>query len=213
MGTLFVDKLDPQSGTSLELGSSGDTVSVPSGATLDVPSGATLDVTGATVSGLSTEVNTPYFQMQRTGSNQTTSDGTYTKIQFNSSILDSDSGVDASTDYDYTIPSGKGGKYLITTSAFVSKGTGNNAIYYYGLDIRKNNQRVAEAFLDMRNPSNSISDISQQLSQTCTAVLNLAAGDVITSGAEVFTNGNSNILIKYGAHLLTYMQGFRITAS
>ena len=55
---------------------------------------------------------------------------------------------------------------------FCIKGTGNNAIYYYGLDIRKNNQRVAEAFLDMRNPSNSISDISQQLSQTCTAVLN-----------------------------------------
>ena len=34
MGTLFVDKLDPQSGTSLELGSSGDTITIPSGATL-----------------------------------------------------------------------------------------------------------------------------------------------------------------------------------
>ena len=33
MGTLFVDKLDPQSGTSLELGSSGDTVSLGSGVT------------------------------------------------------------------------------------------------------------------------------------------------------------------------------------
>ena len=35
MGTLFVDKLDPQSGTSLEIGSSGDTITVPSGATID----------------------------------------------------------------------------------------------------------------------------------------------------------------------------------
>ena len=34
MGTLFVDKLDPQSGTSLEIGSSGDTVTIPSGATI-----------------------------------------------------------------------------------------------------------------------------------------------------------------------------------
>ena len=34
MGTLFVDKLDPQSGTSLELGSNGDTVNIPSGVTL-----------------------------------------------------------------------------------------------------------------------------------------------------------------------------------
>jgi hypothetical protein len=33
---LKVDKLDPQSGTALEIGTSGDTVSVPSGATLDI---------------------------------------------------------------------------------------------------------------------------------------------------------------------------------
>ncbi|MDP6585473.1 MAG: hypothetical protein QF535_12520 [Anaerolineales bacterium] len=35
---LKVDKLDPQSGTALEIGSSGDTISVPSGATLDISS-------------------------------------------------------------------------------------------------------------------------------------------------------------------------------
>ena len=34
MGTLFADKLDPQSGTSLEIGSSGDTITIPSGATI-----------------------------------------------------------------------------------------------------------------------------------------------------------------------------------
>ena len=53
MATLFVDKVDPQSGTSLEIGSNGDTISVPSGATLDIASGATLDTTGATVTGIS----------------------------------------------------------------------------------------------------------------------------------------------------------------
>ena len=35
---LKVDKLDPQSGTDLEIGTSGDTVSIPSGATLDISS-------------------------------------------------------------------------------------------------------------------------------------------------------------------------------
>ena len=35
---LKVDKLDPQSGTALEIGTSGDTVSIPSGATLDISS-------------------------------------------------------------------------------------------------------------------------------------------------------------------------------
>tara|TARA_R110000751_G_scaffold157232_2_gene262675 strand:+ start:867 stop:2381 length:1515 start_codon:yes stop_codon:yes gene_type:complete len=46
-----VDKIDPQSGTTLEVGSSGDTVNVPSGATLDINSGATIDATGATITG------------------------------------------------------------------------------------------------------------------------------------------------------------------
>ena len=31
---LKVDKLDPQSGTALEIGTSGDTITVPSGATI-----------------------------------------------------------------------------------------------------------------------------------------------------------------------------------
>ncbi len=34
--TILVDKIDPQSGTTLEIGSSGDTISIPSGATLSV---------------------------------------------------------------------------------------------------------------------------------------------------------------------------------
>jgi hypothetical protein len=36
MGTVYVDKLDPQSGTALEIGSSGDTITVPTGAGLTV---------------------------------------------------------------------------------------------------------------------------------------------------------------------------------
>ena len=36
MATLFVDKLDTQSGTALEIGTSGDTVTVPAGATFNV---------------------------------------------------------------------------------------------------------------------------------------------------------------------------------
>ena len=53
MGTLEVDKLDPQSGTALEIGTSGDTATVPSGATLVVagtfnPSGT---ITAGTIAG------------------------------------------------------------------------------------------------------------------------------------------------------------------
>ena len=74
MGTLFVDKLDPQSGTSLELGSSGDTVSVNTGATTNLAGNVTLGASGKTItvpsgcsitnSGTATgfgESNTPAF--------------------------------------------------------------------------------------------------------------------------------------------------------
>ena len=48
MSKIEVDKIDPQSGTALELGSSGDTITVPSGATLAIASGATIANSGTT---------------------------------------------------------------------------------------------------------------------------------------------------------------------
>jgi hypothetical protein len=59
MATLFVDKLDPQSGTSLEIGSSGDTISVPSG--------ATINLSNATQTGVGGD-NTPFFLAEGSGS-------------------------------------------------------------------------------------------------------------------------------------------------
>ena len=41
MSKLEVDKIDPQSGTDLELGSSGDTITIPTGATLDASNATT----------------------------------------------------------------------------------------------------------------------------------------------------------------------------
>ncbi len=93
MGTLFVDKLDPQSGTALEIGSSGDTMTVPSGATFNVA--GTLQSGGATVA------NTPYFFAERTGSGQTVSATTTTTIQYNTATINEGSCYDNST-YKFT---------------------------------------------------------------------------------------------------------------
>ena len=46
MSKIEVDKIDPQSGTALEVGSSGDTITVPSGANLTIASGATVTNSG-----------------------------------------------------------------------------------------------------------------------------------------------------------------------
>jgi len=52
MSKLETNQVDPATGTTLTLGTSGDTIAIPSGVTIDIASGATLDTTGATVTGL-----------------------------------------------------------------------------------------------------------------------------------------------------------------
>ena len=93
MGTLFVDKLDPQSGTSLEIGSSGDTITIPSGATI---------TNSGTQTGFGGD-NDPMFSAKFTGS-QSISSGTQTKITtFTSEQYDYDSAYDGNR---FTVPSG-----------------------------------------------------------------------------------------------------------
>jgi|9_EtaG_2_1085328.scaffolds.fasta_scaffold04981_3 hypothetical protein len=48
MSEVKVNKVSPRSGTGLQLGDSGDTLTIPSGATLDIASGATLTNNGTT---------------------------------------------------------------------------------------------------------------------------------------------------------------------
>ena len=102
MGTLFVDKLDPQSGTSLEIGSSGDTMTVPSGATFNVA--GTLQSGGAALG------NAPCF-MASIVADQTITDNTWTKLAASTEIIDTDGCYDHSTNYRFTPD--VAGKYLI----------------------------------------------------------------------------------------------------
>jgi len=73
-----VDKIDPQSGTDLELGSSGDTITVPSGVTLDASNATTsLPANVVTTDGTQTLTNKSIATTQLTGT-ITPSDGTVT---------------------------------------------------------------------------------------------------------------------------------------
>jgi|TARA_R100001509_G_scaffold126614_1_gene80100 hypothetical protein len=97
MGTLFVDKLDPQSGTSLEIGSSGDTITIPSGATI---------TNNGTQTGFGGN-NTPSFFVKLSG-NQSQS-GSATKLQLNTEVWDSDGKYDTSN---YRFTPTVAGKYV-----------------------------------------------------------------------------------------------------
>ena len=86
MGTLFVDKLDPQSGTALEIGSSGDTITIPSGCT--ITNNGTQTGFGGT--------NTPAFHVYLSG-DQSISTNTTTKVTFDSEYYDTDSAFASNT--------------------------------------------------------------------------------------------------------------------
>lgn len=79
MSLLNVNKVDPATGTGLELGSSGDTITIPSGAT--IANSGTATGFGGT--------NLPAFSAYLSNnSDQSISDSTSTKIQFDAERFD-----------------------------------------------------------------------------------------------------------------------------
>ena len=122
MATLFVDKVDPQSGTSLEIGSSGDTITIPN----------TVTVAGAIT-------NTPAFTCALSSTHQNIASGTATTIVW-SEVFDTDSAFASNT---FTVPSGKDGKYFFHTMI-----RWNDDADYDGirLTLRKNGTSYASAW-------------------------------------------------------------------
>ena len=144
MATLFVDKIDPQSGTALEIGSSGDTITVPTGATIDL-SNATQTGVGGT--------NTPAFEAYLSSA-QTVSDETITKAQANTELFDTDSAYDNSSTYRFTPQ--VAGKYLLWGVIAGYSGDESRINVVKSL-IYKNGAVARNATLDMRaNPARYI---------------------------------------------------------
>jgi len=131
MATLFVDKVDPQSGTSLEIGSSGDTITIPAGATI-TNSGTATGFGGTTA---------PYVSVYRNG-DQNISDATWTKIQFNVENVDSAGAFDSSTNYRYTPQTS--GYYFVALNVGIGN-TADNSIDSVRAKIYKNGSEITGA--------------------------------------------------------------------
>ena len=91
MSKLETNQVDPATGTTLTLGTSGDTITIPSGVTI-ANSGTATGFGGTTA---------PYVSVYRNG-DQNLTDATHTKIEFNSEIVDSANAFDSSTNYRFT---------------------------------------------------------------------------------------------------------------
>ena len=107
MGTLFVDKLDPQSGTSLEIGSNGDTITIPSGCTI---------TNNGTQTGFG-GVMTPAFEAYKASSG-TVSNNTAEKMAYDTESFDVGGCYDHSTNYRFTPTTA--GKYFVYHTLWMS---------------------------------------------------------------------------------------------
>ena len=106
-----------------------------SGETISIPSGATFSATAGTMSGQ----NYPAFQAYLSA-DQTVSDSTTTKVQYNTEVLDTNGYYDNSTNYRFTpLVAGKYFVYVIN-SCLASANTNLVTVYNY---IYKNGSNVA----------------------------------------------------------------------
>jgi|DEB0MinimDraft_6_1074348.scaffolds.fasta_scaffold123592_2 hypothetical protein len=153
MSDIFVDNIKHQSSQgsgTITLGASGETVALAS---------------GAKVSNLNGQV-APAFSVVLS-SDQTVATSTWTKMNFDSEILDSDSAFNT-TDKQFVVPSGKAGKYLIFAQLYRNFST--NGTNIRGAITKNDSRVITSIFTDGQGIANSA---------IVSAVMNLVVGDTI----------------------------------
>ncbi len=171
-GTLKVSNIQTSSGSgTITLGASGETV----------------DLSNGTITLNSSMKNTPNFLVKRSG-NQSISLNTTTKVQFDSETYDSASAYDNSSNYRFTVPTGKGGKYFITAQVNLKCNSGNNlqttfiALYINGSAVNTHHKNDS-AF--------NTSNLSRRDTRFISTILDLSAGDYVEVYAQLGDNNHS----------------------
>ena len=149
-----------------------------------VNSSITLNGSAVSLGGSATVDNSPNFLAYRSSSDQSISNDTYTKVQFNSESYDTDNAYDNSSNYRFTVPSGKGGKYSLYANVWM-RGTDVNMMNYYFLAFYKNGSNVWEQHSNFMN--NDLRSFGANMSLT----LNLSAEDYIEVYGKININSGS----------------------
>ena len=183
-GTLKVGTITTSSGSgTITLGQSGETV----------------DMTNGTITLNSSMKNTPAFKVYL-GSNQSVTNSTDTKINLNTEVFDTDSAFDSTTNYRFTVPSGKGGKYYFGYQVWyfdANAGTSNFADVSLRINGSGDNTTVIRNYGAFTN---------HNLSFSGNTTLNLNAGDYVELWSYTqFSSGTNTIKANN-----TVFQGYRL---
>ena len=158
----------------------------------------TYDFTG-TVTGAG-ESNTPSFRAYNNASFSFSSN-TSTKMRFNAEAFDTASAFDTS-DYDFTVPSGQGGKYFFNASLRIGAGTNCYAAGYFFVN--------GGEYMLLDNVVRD--DYSGELFVNITGTANLSAGDIVD--VRCVSNIGSPTLdgASYSHGRYSFFEGFKISS-
>jgi hypothetical protein len=151
------DRIEPGSaGGTVTLGNSinADTIAVPSGVTLNINSGATFSATAGTMSGH----NYPSFKATQNVA-QTLEDNTFTILNLETENWDTDNAYDNATNYRFTVPSGKAGKYFFVGSMRIS-GLADQDKTQLRIYKNGNSQNTGSLFYFMPSAENAVMQVS-----------------------------------------------------
>jgi hypothetical protein len=169
-GTLKVSNIETSSGSgTITLGQSGETITVPS---------------GATVSGAMS--NTPGFKVNL-ASTQTVSSGSATLAAFATELFDTDSAfTNTSSNYKFTVPSGKAGKYFLNASLNLRDVSQSQTINFARVSIYKNGSEFAS------NTFNHSGNYGDQYTINVSTIDNASASDYYQVYGTVTTSDASD---------------------
>jgi hypothetical protein len=189
-GTLKVSNIETSSGSgTITVGASGETV----------------DLSNGTITLNNSMKMTPAFQAY-SSNGQTPSDASWTKVELDAVLFDTDSAFNTST-YRFTVPSGKGGKYFINGLIAIDSQE-NSGINYSSVKFYKNggSSELADSYNNWQ--SNPPRDFAQSLS----GIFELAAGDYVELYGYLDDNSGSGMDFKgaTGTRIATQMGGYKI---
>jgi len=175
MSKLETNQVDPSTGTTLTLGTSGDTIAIPSGVT--IANSGTATGFGGT--------NTPAFEATINTEQNPTND-TFVKINFDTEVFDTASAYDTSNKR-FTVPSGQAGKYFIFSYACMGSNT-NSTLEETFLSIYKNGSQTKTAMTSTTN------NPTRYCNMVITNVMDLSVGDYLEMyGKIVKTSGTTEV--------------------
>jgi hypothetical protein len=175
--------------------------------TIDTVSGTTNLTIGSTnsstvtfESGAVTGHMYPAFMVKLSADQTGVSDDTFTKVQFNSEVFDTDSAYDNSSNYRFTVPSGKAGKYYFTSCVDVDSETNTNMDTATTQFMKNGSQEYAPEFSFQANPI-------RRAPVHASIILDLSVGDYVEIFCRIEATDSSGGKFKTAS---SFFGGYRI---